>query len=101
MSSKLPVLSKFGNLSVGGRGAETDTGAEAGSGSGEGNDVFKSMDAECAVCMQRHVGIFVCVQCATVPLSVCLCVCFCLSLCLSVWVCVCLVLSVCFCVAVV
>jgi ubiquitin len=46
-------MSKFGNLSVGGGGAETDTGAEAGSGSAEGDDVFKSMDAECTVCMQE------------------------------------------------
>jgi hypothetical protein len=45
--------SKIGNLSVGGGGAETDTGAEAGSGSCEGDDVFKSMDAECTVCMQE------------------------------------------------
>jgi hypothetical protein len=41
-------MSKFGNLSVGG-GGETDTGVEAGSGSGEADDVFKSMDAECGV----------------------------------------------------
>ncbi len=37
-------------------GAETDMAAcraEAGSGSGEGDDVFKSMDAECKVCMQE------------------------------------------------
>ena len=40
-------------MSVGGGGAETDTGAEAGSGPGEGDDVFKSMDAECTVCMQE------------------------------------------------
>ena len=46
-------MSKFGNLSVGGGGAETDTGAEAGSGPDEGDDVFKSMDAECTVCMQE------------------------------------------------
>jgi ubiquitin C len=47
-------MSKFGNLSVGGGAAETDTGAEAGSGPGEGDDVFKSMDAECqTVCMQE------------------------------------------------
>ncbi len=46
-------MSKFGNLSVGGGGGETDTGAEAGSASGEGDDVFKSMDAECKVCMQE------------------------------------------------
>jgi large subunit ribosomal protein L40e len=46
-------MSKFGNLSVGGGGAETDTGAEAGSGPGEGDDVFKSMDVECTVCMQE------------------------------------------------
>jgi ubiquitin C len=46
-------LSKFGNLSVGGGGAQTDTGAEACSRSGEGDDVFKSMDAECSVCMQE------------------------------------------------
>ena len=38
-------MSKFGNLSDGGGGGETDTGAEAGSASGEGDDVFKSMDA--------------------------------------------------------
>jgi hypothetical protein len=44
-------MSNFGNLSVGGGGAETETGAEAGSGSGGGDDVFKSMDAECTVCM--------------------------------------------------
>jgi ubiquitin len=46
-------MSKFGNLSVGGGGAETDTGAEAGSGPGQGDDVFKSMDSECIVCMQE------------------------------------------------
>ncbi len=46
-------MSKFGNLSVGGGGGETDTGAEAGSGPGEGDDVLKSMDAECTVCMQE------------------------------------------------
>ena len=46
-------MSKFGNLSDGGGGGETDTGAEAGSASGEGDDVFKSMDAECTVCMQE------------------------------------------------
>jgi hypothetical protein len=40
-------MSKFGNLSVGGGGAETDMGTKAGSGSGEGDDVFQSMDAEC------------------------------------------------------
>jgi hypothetical protein len=45
-------MSKFGNLSVGG-GGETDTGVEAGSGSGEADDVFKSMDAACKVCMQE------------------------------------------------
>ena len=44
---------KFGNLSVGGGGGETDTGVEAGSASGEADDVFKSMDAECKVCMQE------------------------------------------------
>jgi ubiquitin len=47
-------MSKFGDLSVGRVGAETDTGAEAGSGSGEGDDVFKSMDAECCVCMRKQ-----------------------------------------------
>ena len=46
-------ISKFGNLSVGGRGGETNTGVEAGSASGEADDVFKSMDAECKVCMQE------------------------------------------------
>ena len=46
-------MSKFGNLSVGGGGGETDTGVEAGSASGEADDVFKSMDAECKVCMQE------------------------------------------------
>ena len=46
-------MSKFGNLSVGGGAAETGMGAEAGSASGEGDDVFKSMDAECSVCMQE------------------------------------------------
>ena len=40
-------MSKFGNLSVGGGGAETDTGAQVASASAEGDDVFKSMDAEC------------------------------------------------------
>ncbi len=40
-------MSKFGNLSVAGGGGETDTGVEAGSGAGEADDVFKSMDAEC------------------------------------------------------
>ena len=47
------VLSKIGSWSVGGGGGETDTGTEAGSGSDEGDDVFKSMDAECTVCMQE------------------------------------------------
>ncbi len=47
-------MSKFGNLSVGRGAAETDTVAEAGSGSGEGDDVFKCMDAECTVCMQER-----------------------------------------------
>jgi ubiquitin C len=47
-------MSKFGNLSVEGGGAETHTGAEAGSGYDEGDDVFKSMDAECTVCMQER-----------------------------------------------
>ena len=46
-------MSKFGNLSVGGGGAETDTGPQAASASAEGDDVFKSMDAECTVCMQE------------------------------------------------
>ncbi len=46
-------MSKFGNLSGGGGGAETDTGAEAGSSSDEGDDVLTSMDAECTVCMQE------------------------------------------------
>ncbi len=46
-------MSKFGNLSVGGGGAETDTGEEAGSGSGESADVFKRMDAECTVYMEE------------------------------------------------
>ncbi len=46
-------LSKFGNFSVGGGEEEKDTGAEAGNGSGEGDDVFKSMDEECSVCMQE------------------------------------------------
>jgi hypothetical protein len=50
---------KFGNLSIGGGAAETETGAEAGSGgawrlSGEGDDVFKSMGAQCTVCMQAR-----------------------------------------------
>ena len=44
-------MSKFGNLSVVGGGVETDTGTESGSGPGEGDDVFKSMDTECTVCM--------------------------------------------------
>ena len=39
-------MSKFGNLSVGRGGGETDTGSETGSASGEVDDVFKSMDAE-------------------------------------------------------
>jgi hypothetical protein len=47
-------MSKFGNLTVEGGGGETDTGAEAVSGSGEGDDVFKSMDTECPVCMQEN-----------------------------------------------
>ena len=47
-------MSKFGNVSVEGGGAETDTGAEAGSGYDEGDDVFKNMDAECTVCMQER-----------------------------------------------
>ncbi len=50
-------MSKFtGNLSLGGGGGETDTGVEAieaGSGSFAGDDVFRSMDAECKVCMQE------------------------------------------------
>ncbi len=33
---------------------QADVQLEAGSGSGEGDDVFKSMDAECAVCMQEN-----------------------------------------------
>jgi hypothetical protein len=40
-------------LIVGLRGAETETGLEAGSCSGEADDVFKSMDAGCKVCMQE------------------------------------------------
>ena len=47
-------LSKFGNLSVGGGGAETDMGAETGNGPGEGDDVFQSMSAECIVCIQER-----------------------------------------------
>jgi hypothetical protein len=46
-------MSKFGNMSVGGGGGETDTVVEAGSASGEADDVFQSMDAECKVCMQE------------------------------------------------
>jgi hypothetical protein len=46
-------MSKFDNLSVGGGGGETDTGVETGSAAGEADDVFKSMDAECKVCMQE------------------------------------------------
>jgi hypothetical protein len=46
-------MPKFGNLSVGGGEGETDTGVEAGSTSGEADDVFKSMDGECKVCMQE------------------------------------------------
>ena len=49
-------MSKFGDLSVGGGGRETDTGVEAGSASGEADDVFKSMDAESKVCMQKNQG---------------------------------------------
>jgi hypothetical protein len=49
----LLLMSKFGNLSVGGGGGETDTSVEAGSASGEADDVFKNMDAECKVCMQE------------------------------------------------
>ena len=48
------IMSKFGKLSVGGGGGETDTEVEAGSGSGEDSDVFKSMNAECKVCMQEN-----------------------------------------------
>jgi hypothetical protein len=33
-------MSKFGNLSVGGGGGKTDTGVEAGSASGEADDVY-------------------------------------------------------------
>ena len=46
-------ISNFGNLSVEGGGGETDTGVEAGSASGEADDVFKRMDSECKVCMQE------------------------------------------------
>jgi hypothetical protein len=46
-------MSKFGNLSDGGGGGETDMRAEDGSACGESDDVFKSMDAECTVCMQE------------------------------------------------
>ncbi len=45
--SQTLFMSKFGNLSVGGEGTETDTGTESGNGFGEGDDVFKSMTAEC------------------------------------------------------
>jgi hypothetical protein len=44
---------KFGNLSVGGGGGEPDTGVEAGSASAEADDEFKSMHAECKVCMKE------------------------------------------------
>ncbi len=47
-------MSKFGNLSVGGGGGRDRTGVEAGSVSGEVDDVFKSMDTECKVCMQKN-----------------------------------------------
>ena len=46
-------MSKFGNLSVGGGGGETDMGVETGDSSVEVDDVFRSMDAECKVCMQE------------------------------------------------
>ena len=39
-SVTVSMISKFGNLSVGGGGGETDTGVEAGSASGEVDDVF-------------------------------------------------------------
>ena len=44
-------------MSVGGGGGETDKGVEtieAGSRSVAVDDVFKSMDAECKVCMQEN-----------------------------------------------
>ena len=53
VTTMYPTATKFGNLSVGGGGGERDTGVEAGSGSGEGDDVFKNMDAQCKVCMQE------------------------------------------------
>ncbi len=46
-------MSKLGNLSVGGGDRETDTAVEAGRASGEADDEFKNMDAECRVCMQE------------------------------------------------
>ncbi len=51
-------MSKFGNLSVGGGKEETDTGTQAetdtdGRSSGEGDDVFKSMDTDCTVWMHE------------------------------------------------
>jgi ubiquitin len=47
-------MSKFGNLTVGGGEAETDTAAQATSSSAERDDVYKNMDAECSVCMQER-----------------------------------------------
>ena len=47
-------MSKFGNLSVGDEGGQTDGGVETGSTSGEVEDVFKSIDTECKVCMHNR-----------------------------------------------
>ena len=106
-------MSKFGNLSVG--GGETDTGAEAVSGSGEGDDVFKSMDAECTVCMHKSkvrqhqvaysVDVWEPPRCAQYvallpPRCVCVCVCVCVfvSVCLSACLGQCFFGSLCACV---
>ena len=56
-------MSKFGNLSVEGGGTETDTGAEAGSGSAERDDVLKSMEAECTVLFTPCGHLCVCSTC--------------------------------------
>ena len=47
-------MSKFGNLSVGGGGAETDTVAEAGRDSGEGDDLKAWMQSVLSACKKAR-----------------------------------------------
>jgi hypothetical protein len=49
------IMPKFGNLSVGEEGGRTGGDIEAGSASGEVEDVFKSIDTECKVCMHNRM----------------------------------------------